>query len=425
MLVNFFFELRQGGVPATVTEFLTLLEALSERVAWVSAQEFYYLARLCLVKDERHFDRFDRVFAETFAGAEKLFEQLVEQVPAEWLQALGQRTLSEEEKRKIEALGGWNKLLETLRERLREQKERHEGGNKWIGTGGTSPFGANGYNPEGIRIGQQGSRDRAVSEGIPGRGVKVWDQREYRNFDDTVELGTRNMKMALRKLRKFAREGAPDLLDLEGTIDATARNAGLLDLKLVAERRNAVKVLLFLDVGGSMDDHVRICDELFSAARSEFKHLIHYYFHNFLYEHVWQDNRLRSSAMTSTTQVLRTYTNDYRVILVGDATMSPYEIVQPGGSVDHWNKEAGAVWMQRLCARFPRLVWLNPEPMERWDYTSSVKITRELIGERMFPVTLEGLDRAIKELRRPLARAVPMSAGAANPKAGEPPVPRF
>jgi uncharacterized protein with von Willebrand factor type A (vWA) domain len=440
MLVNFFFELRQSGVPATVTEFLTLLEALRERVAWVSAQDFYYLARMCLVKDERHFDRFDRVFAETFAGAEKLFEQLVAQVPAEWLRALGERTLSEEEKRKIEALGGWDKLLETLRERLREQKERHEGGNKWIGTGGTSPFGANGYNPEGIRIGPQRSRDRAatersareppagVSEGTPsgGRAVKVWDQREYRNFDDTVELGTRNMKMALRKLRKFAREGAPDLLDLDGTIDATARNAGLLDLKLMAERRNAVKVLLFLDVGGSMDDHVRICDELFSAARSEFKHLVHYYFHNFLYENVWQDNRLRSSSLMPTTQVLRTYTNDYRVILVGDATMSPYEIVQPGGSVDHWNKEAGAVWMQRLCARFPRLVWLNPEPVDRWDYTSSVKITRELIGDRMFPVTLEGLDRAIKELRRPLTRAAPMSVSTANPTAGEPPgAPRF
>jgi uncharacterized protein len=428
MLVNFFFELRQSGVPATVTEFLTLLEALRERVAWVSAQDFYYLARLCLVKDERHFDRFDQVFAETFAGAEKLFEQLVAQVPDEWLRALGERTLSEEEKRKIETLGGWNELLETLRERLREQKERHEGGNKWIGTGGTSPFGANGYNPEGIRIGQQSSRDRAVSEGTPsgGRAVKVWDQREYRNFDDTVELGTRNMKMALRKLRKFAREGAPDLLDLDGTIDATARNAGLLDLKLMAERRNAVKVLLFLDVGGSMDDHVRICDELFSAARSEFKHLVHYYFHNFLYENVWQDNRLRSSSLLPTTQVLRTYTNDYRVILVGDATMSPYEIVQPGGSVDHWNKEAGAVWMQRLCARFPRLVWLNPEPVDRWNYTSSVKITRELIGDRMFPVTLEGLDRAIKELRRPMTRAAPMSVSAANPTAGEPPgAPRF
>ena len=399
MLVNFFFELRQGGVPVTVTEFLTLLEGLRERVAWVSAQDFYYLARLCLVKDERHYDRFDRVFAEFFQGAEKLFQQLVAQVPEEWLEALGERILSEEEKRKIQSLGGWDKLMETLRERLREQQERHEGGNKWIGTGGTSPFGANGYNPEGIRIGQQGSRNR--------RAVKVWDQREYRNFDDSVELGTRNLKMALRKLRKFAREGSPDQLDLDGTIDATARNAGLLDLKLVAERRNAVKVLLFLDVGGSMDDHVRICEELFSAARTEFKHLVHYYFHNFIYESVWQDNRRRSAALTSTAQVLRTYSRDYRVIFVGDATMSPYEIVQPGGSVDHWNKEAGSVWMQRVCEAYPRLVWLNPEPEERWEYTSSVRIVRELIGERMFPVTLSGLDRAIAELRRPLARAVP------------------
>jgi uncharacterized protein len=397
MLVSFFFELRQSGVPVTITEFLALLEALRERVAWVSAQDFYYLARICLVKDERHYDRFDRVFAETFEGAEKLFAQLLEQVPAQWLKSHAERILSDEEKRKVEALGGWEKLLETLRERLREQKERHQGGNKWIGTGGTSPFGAYGYNPEGIRIGQPGSRNR--------RAVKVWDRREYRNFDDTVEIGTRNMKMALRKLRKFAREGAPDQLDLDGTIDATARNAGLLDLKLVAERRNAVKVLLFLDVGGSMDDHVRICEELFSAARGEFKHLVHFYFHNFLYEHVWQDNRRRAAALTPTTRVLRTYTRDYRVILVGDATMSPYEILQPGGSIDHWNKEAGSVWIQRLCATFPRLVWLNPEPVERWEYTSSVRITRELIGDRMFPVTMAGLDRAISELRRPLTRA--------------------
>jgi uncharacterized protein len=428
MLVNFFFELRQSGVPVTVTEFLTLLEALRERVAWASAQDFYYLARLCLVKDERHYDRFDRVFAETFAGAEKVFQQLVAQVPEEWLKALGERILSEEEKRKIQALGGWDKLMETLRERLSEQKERHEGGNKWIGTGGTSPFGANGYNPEGIRIGQQGSRNR--------RAVKVWDQREYRNFDDSVELGTRNMKMALRKLRKFAREGSPDLLDLDGTIDATARNAGLLDLKLVAERRNTVKVLLFLDVGGSMDDHVRICEELFSAARSEFKHLVHYYFHNFIYESVWQDNRRRSSALTSTAQVLRTYSRDYRVIFVGDATMSPYEIMQPGGSVDHWNKEAGSVWMQRVCETFPRLVWLNPEPLERWEYTSSVRMVRELIGERMFPVTLSGLDRAIAELRRPLSRAAsaaghgpgatPADRSVTDPYPGSPPdTPRF
>lgn len=415
MLVGFFFELRASGVPVTVTEFLTLLEALRARVAWVSAQEFYYLARMSLVKDERHFDRFDRVFAETFRGAEQVFAQLVAQVPSEWLRALAERTLSEEEKRKVAALGGWDKLLQTLRERLREQQERHEGGNKWIGTAGTSPFGAYGYNPEGIRIGQSGSRNR--------RAAKVWDQREYRNFDDGVELGTRNLKMALRKLRKFAREGAPELLDLDGTIDATARNGGLLDLKLVPERRNAVKVLLFLDVGGSMDDHVRICEELFSAASREFKHLVHFYFHNFLYESVWQDNRRRHSALTPTSQVLHTYTHDYRVILVGDASMSPYEILQPGGSVEHWNKEAGSVWMQRLCATFPRLVWLNPEPRERWEHTASVGITRQLIGDRMFPVTLAGLDGAIQELRRPLTRAAP--AGVYVPEAGSPEAPRY
>ncbi len=354
-----------------------------------------YLARTTLVKDERHYDRFDRVFAEVFNGAEKLFDEIVANVPAEWLQALATRTLSEEEKKKVEALGGWEKLLETLRQRLEEQKERHQGGNKWIGTGGTSPFGAYGYNPEGIRIGQAGSRNR--------RAVKVWDQREYRNFDDTVELGTRNMKLALRKLRKFAREGAQDQLDLDATINATARNAGLLDLKLVAERRNAVKVLLFLDVGGSMDDHIRVCEELFSAARGEFKHLEYFYFHNFLYESVWKDNRRRFSQVTPVTQILRTYGHDYRVIFVGDATMSPYEITQPGGSVEHWNKEAGAVWMGRMTAAYPRLVWLNPEKQDRWGYTASVRITRELVDDRMFPVTIQGLDAAIGALRRPLS----------------------
>jgi uncharacterized protein len=397
VLVGFFFELRKGGVPVTTTEFLTLLEALRAGVAWASAEEFYFLARTTLVKDERHYDRFDRVFAEIFNGAQQLFEQIVANVPDEWLRALAASTLSEEEKKKIEALGGWEKLLETLRARLQEQKERHEGGNKWIGTRGTSPFGANGYNPEGIRIGQAGSRNR--------RAVKVWDRREYRNFDDTVELGTRNMKLGLRKLRKFAREGAPDQLDLEGTIDATARNAGMLDLKLVPERRNAVKVLLFLDVGGSMDDHIRICEELFSAARSEFKHLEHFYFHNFLYESVWKDNRRRFSAVTPVTQILRTYPHDYRVIFVGDATMSPYEITQPGGSVEHWNKEAGSVWMARVTATYPRLVWLNPESPNRWEYTASVRITRELVNDRMFPLTIQGLDSAIAALRRPLGGA--------------------
>jgi uncharacterized protein with von Willebrand factor type A (vWA) domain len=397
VLVGFFFELRKGGVPVTLTEFLTLLEALRARVAWASAEEFYYLARTTLVKDERHYDRFDRVFAEIFNGAQKLFEELVASVPEEWLRALAARTLTDAQKQQVAALGGWEKLLETLRQRLAEQKERHEGGKKWIGTQGTSPFGANGYNPEGIRIGQAGSRNR--------RAVKVWDQREYRNFDDTVELGTRNMKLALRKLRKFAREGAADQLDLDGTIDATARNAGMLDLKLVPERRNAVKVLLFLDVGGSMDDHIRVCEELFSAARSEFKHLEYFYFHNFLYESVWKDNRRRFSAVTPVTQVLRTYGHDYRVIFVGDATMSPYEITQPGGSVEHWNKEAGSVWMERVAATYPRLVWLNPEKQDGWEYTASVRITRELVGERMFPVTVQGLDSAITALRRPLRRA--------------------
>ena len=394
MLVQFFFELRRAGVPVAINEFLMLLEALRARVAQLSAQEFYYLARACLVKDERHYDRFDRVFAEVFAGAEKLFAQLMAQVPAEWLQSLATRAFSEEEKRRIEALGGWDQLLETLRQRLREQEGRHEGGNKWIGTGGTSPFGARGYHPEGVRIGEGNGGNR--------RAVKVWERREFRNLDDAVELGTRNLKLALRKLRKFAREGAAEQLDLEGTIDATARNAGLLDLKLVPERHNAVKVLLFLDVGGSMDDHVRVCEQLFSAARGEFKHLEHFYFHNFLYENLWKDNRRRFAAVTATERVLRTYGHDYRVILVGDATMSPYEITQAGGSVEHWNKEPGAVWMQRLCASFPRLVWLNPEPAARWDYTPSVRITRELVRERMFPLTIAGLDLAIRELKRPL-----------------------
>jgi uncharacterized protein with von Willebrand factor type A (vWA) domain len=412
VLVNFFFELRKGGVPVTITEFLTLLEALRAGVAWGSAEDFYYLARTTLVKDERHYDRFDRVFAEIFNGAQRLFEEIVANVPDEWLRALAARTLTEEEKEKVAALGGWEKLLETLRQRLAEQKERHEGGNKWIGTRGTSPFGANGYNPEGIRIGQAGSRNR--------RAVKVWDQREYRNFDDTVELGTRNMKLALRKLRKFAREGAADQLDLDGTIDATARNAGMLDLKLVPERRNAVKVLLFLDVGGSMDDHIRVCEELFSAARSEFKHLEYFYFHNFLYESVWKDNRRRFSAVTAVAQILRTYGHDYRVIFVGDATMSPYEITQPGGSVEHWNKEAGSVWMGRMTATYPRLVWLNPESPERWEYTASVRITRELVGERMFPVTIQGLDSAIAALRRPLGRTGSHLGGTTLP-GGEPP----
>jgi uncharacterized protein with von Willebrand factor type A (vWA) domain len=414
MLTRFFFDLRTAGVPVTVTEFLTLLEGLKERVVWISAKDFYYFARVCLVKDERHYDRFDRVFAATFEGAEQLFAKLIAAVPADWLKALAERTLTDEEKEKVKSLGGWEQLMETLRARLREQQERHEGGNKWIGTGGTSPFGAQGFNPEGIRIGQGKSRNR--------QAVKVWDAREYRNFDDTVELGTRNMKLALRRLRRFAREGAADQLDLDGTISATARNAGMLDLKLMPERRNAVKVLLFLDVGGSMDGHIRICEELFSAARSEFKHLEHFYFHNFPYERLWKDNRRRHSQTTPTLNVLRTYSKDYRAIFVGDATMSPWEITQPGGSIEHWNAEAGSVWMHRLAAAFPRLVWLNPEPRERWEYTPSVRITRDLIGERMFPLTLEGLDAAMRELKRPLVRSV-SAVSATAPDGPEPATP--
>ena len=390
MLIPFFFKLRDGGVPVTITEFLLLLESLEAKLADSSAESFYYLARACLVKDERHFDRFDQVFAAYFKGAEGLFSAVMANIPEEWLRRMGERTLSEEEKAQIAALGGWDKLIETLKQRLAEQKERHQGGNKWIGTGGTSPFGAHGYNPEGIRIGQDESRNR--------RAVKVWDQRDYRNLDDTVELGTRNIKVALRKLRRFAREGAQELLDLDSTISSTARNAGLLDLKFMAERHNAIKVLLFLDVGGSMDDHVRVCEELFSAARTEFKHLEYFYFHNFIYETVWKDNHRRHVQKIPTDEVMRTYGHDYKLIFVGDATMSPYEIVQPGGSVEHWNEEAGAVWMQRLTRTWPHHVWLNPEPQQRWELTPSVQLTRELIEDRMFPLTLGGLDQAIKAL---------------------------
>ncbi len=390
MLIPFFFKLREAGVPVSLTEFLTLLEALEARLANASAEDFYYLSRACMVKDERHFDRFDRAFAAHFKGVEELFDSMMARIPEEWLRRMGERTLSEEEKAKIQALGGWDKLIETLKKRLEEQKERHQGGNKWIGTQGTSPFGAYGYNPEGIRIGQDESRNR--------RAVKVWDKREFQNLADNIELGTRNIKVALRKLRKFAREGVADHLDLDDTINSTARNAGLLDLKFVPERHNAIKILLFLDVGGSMDDHVRVCEELFSAARTEFKHLEYFYFHNFIYESVWKDNRRRHREKISTMEVMRTYGHDYKLIFVGDATMSPYEIVQPGGSVEHWNEEPGAVWMQRLTHTWPHHVWLNPEPMQRWEYTPSVQVTRELIEDRMFPLTLAGLDQAIKAL---------------------------
>jgi uncharacterized protein with von Willebrand factor type A (vWA) domain len=413
LFFSFFTELRSAKIPVSLREYLTLMEAMQRRVAAFAIEEFYFVARAALVKDERHLDRFDRVFGQCFNGIETLADPKAE-IPEEWLRKLAERYLTEEEKKLVEALGGWEKLIETLRRRLAEQKGRHQGGGKWIGTAGTSPFGAHGYKPEGVRIGQEEGRNRSA--------VKVWDRREFRNLDDTVELGTRNIKLALRRLRQFARDGAADELDLDGTVRQTAHNAGWLDLKLVPERHNAVKVLLLLDVGGSMDDHVRVCEELFSAARSEFKHLEHFYFHNFIYENLWKDNRRRAEALTPTEQVLRTYGRDYRAILVGDATMSPYEITQPGGSIEHWNKEAGALWLQRLCAHFPRLVWLNPEERARWDYTPSVRITRELLAERMFPLSLAGLDLAIGELRRPFgAPAAPPAGIAATSVTQEPP----
>ncbi|HZW60153.1 MAG TPA: VWA domain-containing protein [Woeseiaceae bacterium] len=390
MLTRFFYMLREGGLKPSITELLALLEAMQSGVAGHSVEDFYYLARAALVKDETKFDLFDRVFAAHFRGIEDAFRDLRAEVPEEWLRRQAELMLSEEERAEIESLGGFEQLMDALRERLEEQSERHEGGNKWIGTAGTSPFGAYGYNPEGVRIGQQGSRHR--------RAVKVWDRREYRNLDDTVELGTRNIKIALRKLRKFAREGAADQLDLDDTIDKTARNAGLLDIRMVPERHNAVKVLLCLDVGGSMDDHVRVCEEMFSAARSEFKHLEYFYFHNFIYESLWKDNRRRHAERIPTNQITHKYGADYKLVFVGDATMSPYEIVYPGGSVEHWNEEPGAVWIKRLLSTFPKAVWLNPEPQQRWDYTPSIKLTRELMDDRMFPLTVRGLDDGIRKL---------------------------
>ena len=393
MMTEFFLKLRKAGVPVTLTEFLILLEALSQRVTAHSIEEFYYLARAALVKDERHYDRFDQVFGSHFKGLETLFDEMIgAKVPLEWLHKLAELTLSEEDQQLIESMGGWEKLMKTFAQRLAEQEGRHQGGNKWIGTAGTSPFGAYGYNPEGIRIGQDVSRHR--------RAVKVWDRREFRNLDDTLELGTRNIKIALRRLRRFAREGAAQELDLDDTIRSTARNAGYLELKMVPERHNAVKVLLFLDVGGSMDDHVRVCEELFSAARSEFKHLEYFYFHNMVYEGLWKDNRRRYTEKTDTVSVLNTFGHDYKLILVGDATMSPYEVSYPGGSVEHFNPEAGDVWLNRLLTTWPQAIWLNPQSQNRWSYVPSIQMVRELMGERMYPLTLEGLEQGIRALQR-------------------------
>ena len=390
MLVRFFFLLRGAGVPVSITELLTLLDALRRGLSSASAERFYYLARACLVKDERYYDRFDRAFAAHFKGAADAFEMLSRELPADWLEKMAVRELTDAEKAQVEALGGWDKLMEALRQRLEEQRGRHQGGNKWIGTAGTSPFGAYGYNPEGVRVGQDKSRNRSA--------VKVWDRREFANLDDTVELGTRNMKVALRRLRRFARRGAPIEFALSDTIDATARSGGWLDIKMVPERHNVVKVLLLLDIGGSMDDHVKICEELFSAARSEFKHLEHFYFHNFVYESLWRENQRRFNERIDTARLMRTYARDYKLILVGDATMSPYEITYAGGSVEHWNPEPGSVWLERLMKAYPKFVWINPQPQARWRQTASIALIREMLEGRMYPLTLAGLDQAIEAL---------------------------
>ncbi len=390
MYFQLFFGLREGGVPVSLKEYLAFVGALKQGVAEYDIDKFYYLARASLVKDERYLDRFDRVFAGWFKRMEKL-EDPFREIPEEWLKKMGERFLSEEDKAKIKKLGGFRKLLEELQKRLKEQQGRHQGGGKWIGTGGTSPFGAYGYNPAGIRIGQNESRHR--------RAVKVWDKRDFKDFDDRLELGTRQMKLALRRLRKLTREGLSEELDLGDTIRRTARNAGYLDIAMQPERKNRVKVLLFLDVGGSMDDYVLMVERMFSAARSEFKHLEHFYFHNCLYERVWKDNRRRYEETIPTHEVLRTYGPDYRVIFVGDASMSPFEIIEPGGSVEHWNEEAGAVWLTRVLKTWERVVWINPVIERFWPYTESVQMIRQMLRGRMVPLTLEGLEAAVSQLQ--------------------------
>jgi uncharacterized protein len=390
VLIDFFLKLKSHKLPVSIKEYLTLLEAMQKKVIGQSIDEFYYLSRIALVKDEANFDKFDRAFSEFWDGVETI-PGMEAQVPLEWLLKQVELNLTEEQKKQIEALGGWEKLMETLKARLEEQKGRHQGGNKWIGTGGTSPFGAYGYNPEGVRIGQDKSRNRSA--------VKVWDQREYRNLDDSVELGTRNIKVALRRLRKFARDGSPEEFDLENTINSTAKKA-YLDIHMRPERRNTIKVLMLMDIGGTMDDHIKLAEELFSAAKTEFKHLEFYYFHNCLYDFVWKDNRRRHAERTRTWELLHKYGHDYKVIFVGDATMSPYEILQPGGSVEYANEEPGAAWIKRVTEVYPKCVWLNPEPEEIWNYRQSIGIMKELMNGRMYPTTLQGLERAMKVLAK-------------------------
>ncbi len=396
MFLPFFTALREAKAPVSLKEWLHLMEAMDRGVvgpgSGMPVEDFYHLSRAVLIKDEKHYDRFDQVFARVFQGLETVGagDEVSGDIPEDWLRLLNEKFLTDEEKAQIEALGGFEKLMETLKERLEEQKGRHEGGNKWIGTGGTSPFGHGGYNPEGVRIGGPGRQ---------GRAVKVWEKREYRNLDDSVELGTRNIKVALRRLRRFARQGSPDELDIDGTIDGTARQ-GWLDIRMRPERRNTIKLLLFLDIGGSMDAHVKLCEELFSAVRTEFRHLEFFYFHNCLYEGVWKDNRRRHSEKTPTWDVLHRYGGDWRAVFVGDAAMSPYEITMPGGSVEHWNEEAGAVWLKRAKDQWEKLAWLNPTPEKYWGYSASTGLIREVIEDRMYPLTLDGLERAMRSLAK-------------------------
>ena len=391
MLVNFFYTLKEYGVPVTIGEHKDLLNALDQQLVFSDTEQFYHLARTILVKDEKYFDRYDRAFAAFSKGLDTLEGLMEAMIPDDWIRSEFLKQLSDEEKAKIESLGGLEKLIEEFKKRLEEQKERHEGGNKWIGTGGTSPFGNSGYNPEGIRVGGEGGGKSAV---------KVWDERHYKNLDDSIELGTRNMKVALRRLRKFAREGAADQLDLDDTINSTARNAGLLDIKLVPEKHNAVKVLLFFDVGGSMSPHVKVCEELFSATRTEFKHLEYFYFHNYIYDYVWKNNIRRHEEKTNTLDIIRTYTSDYKVIFIGDASMSPYEVTHAGGSVEYYNEESGATWMQRILNHFDKVVWLNPEPENYWQHSHSTALIRKQLEEQMYPLTIKGLETAMQALAK-------------------------
>lgn len=392
MLIDFFNDIRKVGIPVSLRELLDLLAALEKGVAFANIDDFYLLARTCLVKDESYYDRFDRAFGAYFNGLEGLEDLLDTLIPEEWIRKEFEKMLTPEEREKIKSLGSLQELLDAFKERLQEQQKRHAGGNKWIGTGGTSPFGAYGYNPEGIRIGQDGNRHN--------RAVKVWDKRQFKNLDDSVELGTRNIKVALKRLRQFARTGAASELDLDDTIRSTAHNGGMLDIKMVPERHNSVKVLLFFDVGGSMDGYIKTCEELFSACRTEFKHLEYYYFHNFIYESVWQNNLRRFDERISTYDLLHKYGSDYKVIFIGDASMSPYEIAMAGGSVEHWNEESGAQWIQRVTDTWNNLVWLNPVQEKYWDYTQSIGMTRQLIRDRMFPLTLAGITDAMALLTK-------------------------